>query len=164
MTTTDSNGILFLETTDPISPFQTLINALQTATSTALSARAKLFKSAVASPPSGAVAGDLWYQMYDGATWRRLNNYAQYTVTATCDSAGNFSGTFPAGLFTLTPVITTSTLTNSQFSFANGIATSTTAFSGKVGYFPGGTGGVGQVAGFLVSITATQATALSVTG
>lgn len=37
MTTTDSNGILFLETTDPISPFQTLINGLQTATSSALS-------------------------------------------------------------------------------------------------------------------------------
>jgi len=36
MTTTDSNGIVFLETTDNISPFHTLINTLQTGTSTAI--------------------------------------------------------------------------------------------------------------------------------
>lgn len=33
MTTTDSNGIIFLEETDPISPFHTLINTLQQGTS-----------------------------------------------------------------------------------------------------------------------------------
>lgn len=33
MSTLDSNGIMFLEETDPISPFQTLINGLQAATS-----------------------------------------------------------------------------------------------------------------------------------
>ena len=36
MTTTDANGIVFLEDTDDISPFHTLINGLQTATSTAV--------------------------------------------------------------------------------------------------------------------------------
>lgn len=36
MTTTDANGIVFLEETDPIAPFHTLINTLQTATSQAV--------------------------------------------------------------------------------------------------------------------------------
>lgn len=36
MTTTDSRGIVFLQETDPIAPFHTLINGLQTGTSTAL--------------------------------------------------------------------------------------------------------------------------------
>jgi len=36
MTTTNSSGIVFLEETDPISPFHTLINLLQTGTSNAL--------------------------------------------------------------------------------------------------------------------------------
>lgn len=36
MTTTNSNGIVFLEETDPVVPFHTLINTLQTGTSAAL--------------------------------------------------------------------------------------------------------------------------------
>jgi hypothetical protein len=38
MTTTDSNGIVFLEDTDPISPFHTLMNVLQQGTSDAIAA------------------------------------------------------------------------------------------------------------------------------
>lgn len=38
MATTDSNGIVFLEETDPISPFHTTINTLQQGTSDAISA------------------------------------------------------------------------------------------------------------------------------
>lgn len=38
MTTTDANGIVFLEETDPISPFHTLMNTLQQGTSDAIDA------------------------------------------------------------------------------------------------------------------------------
>lgn len=38
MTTTNANGIVFLEETDPISPFHTLMNTLQQGTSDALDA------------------------------------------------------------------------------------------------------------------------------
>lgn len=48
MTTTDSNGIVFLEETDPISPFHTLINTLQAGTSTALDNIAAVGPSTIA--------------------------------------------------------------------------------------------------------------------
>lgn len=45
MTTTNSNGIVFLEETDPISPFHTLINTLQQGTSNALDSKTSFITS-----------------------------------------------------------------------------------------------------------------------
>jgi len=46
MTTTDANGIVYLQDTDDISPFHTLINVLQAGTSNALNARIRIARVA----------------------------------------------------------------------------------------------------------------------
>ena len=46
MTTTDANGIVYLQDTDDISPFHTLINVLQAATSNALDAKIRIARVA----------------------------------------------------------------------------------------------------------------------
>jgi len=46
MTTTDANGIVYLQDTDDISPFHTLINVLQSATSNALNAKIRIARVA----------------------------------------------------------------------------------------------------------------------
>jgi len=66
MTTTDANGIIFLEETDAISPFHTLINGLQTATSTAISqvpvnnVSASSIAGGIASAPGGLYTTASW--------------------------------------------------------------------------------------------------------
>jgi len=46
MTTTDSNGIVYLQDTDDISPFHTLINVLQAGTSNALNSKIRIARVA----------------------------------------------------------------------------------------------------------------------
>jgi len=46
MTTTDANGIVYLQDTDDISPFHTLINVLQSGTSNALNTRIRIARVA----------------------------------------------------------------------------------------------------------------------
>jgi len=46
MTTTDANGIVYLQDTDDISPFHTLINVLQAGTSNALDAKTRITRVA----------------------------------------------------------------------------------------------------------------------
>lgn len=103
MTTTDSNGIVFLEETDPISPLQTTINTLQTATSLALStmtrsprfaANAAARNALLASLGSSATSPLYVHQQdilatvwHDGTRWHRtadsqvgFNSYAGTTI------------------------------------------------------------------------------------
>lgn len=84
MTTTDGNGIIFLEETDPISPFHTLMNTLQQGTSDSLqaarrgplyaadnTARTALYTQYGASPSAPLwvnVAGVIQYTV-DGTNW-----------------------------------------------------------------------------------------------
>ena len=79
MATTDSNGVLFYETTDPVSPLQVLLNLGQTSVSNALNSRIRLYRSTSAVTPTTPtpVQGDFWYQTdnnsvwtYNGSAWR----------------------------------------------------------------------------------------------
>lgn len=118
MATTDSNGIVFLEETDPISPFHTTINTLQQGTSDALSGikdgsndilvihqvadtseRAALAVAygPTASKPlyvnrANAGAGKEMEYTTDGSTWRTVAatpNWKAYTPSWTNLTVGN---------------------------------------------------------------------------
>lgn len=80
MTTTDSNGIAYLEQTDGITPFHTLINGLQTATSTALgNFKGRLPPYTSGTRPAGVLGlmiletdtGNVMY--YNGSDWESLS-------------------------------------------------------------------------------------------
>lgn len=90
--------------------------------------------------------------------------FAEWVGTATCDANGIFSGTFPAGRFTVTPHVVVSVASLTEFAIAAGVATSTTAFSGHCAYFPGGTGTIARTTGFVIAVRAIQRTATSATG
>lgn len=89
MTTTDANGIVFLEETDPISPFHTLINVLQTATSQAIALNTT--DSFSASSPWGVFSNSL----------SRLNKLVvwnfRFDRTGAASSADEVIGTLPVG-------------------------------------------------------------------
>jgi hypothetical protein len=93
MTTTNANGIVFVEDTDPISPFQVLLNTLQQGTSDAISSTARVFPVAnvpardaleIDHPPSAssplfvfradAGAGRELEYTTDGTTWRTVHS------------------------------------------------------------------------------------------
>ena len=109
MTTTDANGIVFLQDTDNISPFHTLINGLQTATSTAVekagrgpfyaantTARTALYTAHGASSTNPLwvdMAGTL-YRTVDGTTWvsygDTIHTYTpSWASSGTTPSVGN---------------------------------------------------------------------------
>lgn len=86
MGTSDANGIYFYETTDPVSPLQTLLNTGQQSVSDAFSGRSRLTRSVAASPPVSPtpVAGDVWFQtdtkargIYDGSVWQIFDSVWQ---------------------------------------------------------------------------------------
>lgn len=86
MTTTDSQGIVFIEETDPISPLHTLINALQSGTSAAVRkvARGPLYaantseRDAYLAEYGSSAASPLWVdvngvlQRHNGTAWVSL--------------------------------------------------------------------------------------------
>lgn len=85
MTTTDINGIVFLEATDPISPFHTLMNLLQSGTSNALNATARIFpvvdtteqdalETTYSPSPTNPIYSDLGGVLYrsQGSGWSRV--------------------------------------------------------------------------------------------
>jgi len=88
-----------------------------------------------------------------------LPPFAEYVTMATCAADGSFSGTFPAGLFTVIPVLQCTVQSNTQFVFASAAATSETAFSGFCAYFSGTPKVFRLTAGFIISIHAVQMTA-----
>lgn len=128
MATTDGNGIVFYETTDPVSPLQTLLNTGQQSVSNAIGTRQrKTNVTGGARPVSPApVAGDTVFEtdtfntfVYDGTNWRPqgtgiysasyLNaNQTVNTVTATTilgtafvQDARGITYTSGTGLFTI---------------------------------------------------------------
>lgn len=106
MTTTDSQGVVYLEDTDLISPFHTTINTLQSGTSaaikvarrgplfapdlTARNAYLTEFGSSSTNPLWVEVAGVLW--RHDGSTWTRP---IPEKSTITVD--GTMTGSWPGG-------------------------------------------------------------------
>src|SRR5690348_11041926 len=67
MTTTDANGIAFVETTDAVSPLQVLLNALQQSTSNAITGlKAKDFVAQATAPAHSA--GLRWFNTTTGVT------------------------------------------------------------------------------------------------
>jgi len=74
MTTTDANGIVYLQDTDDISPFHTLINVLQAGTSNALDAKTRI-TSVINMAARDALV------KYDGLTVRRLDISGNPTET-----------------------------------------------------------------------------------
>lgn len=106
MTTTDANGIAFIEVTDAISPFQTLINGLQTATSAAVGGRQKKTNVTGGARPGSPTAGDLVFETdtfnsfaYDGTAWRPVGTgiysaaYINGNITVNTGTATTLSGT-----------------------------------------------------------------------
>src|SRR5690606_37143445 len=88
--TPDSNGILYLEETDPITPFQTTINALQAATSSAIGdfdADVSAMQAQLAKLPQGN---------YTGVT----------PLTVTGSLVQVVTNPWPAGFFSAAPNVT----------------------------------------------------------
>ena len=82
--TPDSNGILYLEETDPITPFQTTINALQAATSGVIEPLLYNSDDIVLPKLAGLGGADV--------VIHRVGHVVDLFTT------GNVSGTFPPGL------------------------------------------------------------------
>ena len=97
-----------------------------------------------------------------GLTLRRP--FAEYVTTVTCVPDGSFNGTFPAGLFTVPPILQCTAQSTTQFAVACAAASSTTTFSGHCGYFLNGAGGLSWIDGFTIAIRANQMTATSAAG
>lgn len=84
MSTTDANGIVFLEETDAISPFHTLVNTLQSGTSAAVQNAANgpryaannTERDALLSTYGSSATNPLWvdvagvFQRHNGTTWQ----------------------------------------------------------------------------------------------
>lgn len=86
MTTTDANGIIFLEETDAISPFHTLINALQQGTSDAISAGVRIVKVANTTERAAAVSANTPSTSSPVFVWRTdagEGRQLEYTVNGT---------------------------------------------------------------------------------
>lgn len=99
MATTDSNRIVFLEETDAMSPFQTTINTLQTATSTAITG----LKTSIAVPIiKGYTVGPSSSQTYNTTTVIVISN----TVTCTADHAYEVTASFTGTQNTSSGVVT----------------------------------------------------------
>ncbi|MDA8440542.1 MAG: hypothetical protein M0Z51_17010 [Propionibacterium sp.] len=102
----------------------------------------------------------------NGTTWTAIpaGPYLMYTTTATTAADGTFSGAFPAGFFSVAPVVVASAESNTQFAFAAAAATSTVAFAGHCGYFATIGGASSTTSGFVVAILAIQATPTTAVG
>lgn len=114
MTTTDANGIAFVEETDAVSPLHTLLNTLQSSTSNAVGSALRgplpaannterdawltLLGSSAAHPLWVDVAGSLW--RHDGTSWKDITGSGLALATFT------LSGSAPNGtLVQLTPTL-----------------------------------------------------------
>jgi hypothetical protein len=106
MTTTDANGIVFYETTDPVSPLQTLLNLGQTSVTNALNTRGKLTKNPSGTAPTGPVDGDLWWKtdskllaVYDATAgyWKSISGSVSGNVSVPAFITGASSLTLIAG-------------------------------------------------------------------
>lgn len=106
MTTTDANGIVFYETTDSVSPLQTLLNTGQTSVSNAISTRQKKTNVTGGARPGSAAAGDIVFEtdtfnsfVYDGANWRPVGTgiysaaYLNANQTVAASTATTILGT-----------------------------------------------------------------------
>lgn len=93
MTTTDGNGIVFLEMSDNISPFPALINGLQQGTSDAVGSLITDVNNLKTRLPRAIASGIV---TFPAGTYlpRNLNLAVQQTIT------------FPPGLFTTSPQVT----------------------------------------------------------
>lgn len=89
MTTTNANGIVFLEETDPISPFHTLINTLQQGTSNAISGLRPAWTTMTLAAQYSAVSGSpVQYRVVDG--WCELRGLVNVASMIPTGSLGNF--------------------------------------------------------------------------
>lgn len=91
--------------------------------------------------------------------------FAEYVTTASCAADGTFSGTFPAGLFTVAPKIVATVESSLQFAIAAAAASSATAFAGRACFFPSPLpSSANLTAGFTIVIHAFQMTASAAVG
>lgn len=89
MTTTNANGIVFLEETDPISPFHTLINTLQQGTSNAISGLRPAWTTMTLASQYSAVSGyPVQYRVVDG--WCELRGLVNVSSMIPTAALGNF--------------------------------------------------------------------------
>jgi hypothetical protein len=118
MATTDSNGILFYEDTDIISPLNTLLNTGQTSVSTALSATARVFPvadvterdalavtySPAADNPlivfrADAISGRQIEYTIDGSTWIVVMDRPPIAQITKSSAQNTTAGTYSAVIF-----------------------------------------------------------------
>lgn len=110
MATTDSNGLVLWQTTDPVSPIQSLLNGATTSVSAAFNSNARIFRVADATDQSalltsrGATASNplLTYrtdtgniEINDGTTWKLVYTPVS-SVTVNATAGTGFSGSILA--------------------------------------------------------------------
>lgn len=149
-TTTASTGNTITQTAPFTAPRGGVVQCRTTTERDALTALAT-----AANPITVDLLGVL-YRCNNGANWRPTP-FVERVVTATCAANGTFSGTFPAGTFTVAPVLQCTVQTNTQIAIASAAATSVTAFSGYCAFFS--SGALAQAAGFTIAVRAVQMTA-----
>lgn len=120
MTTTDSNGILFLDLSDNISPFHTLMNSLQSATSTAVekATRGPLYaanntaRDALLTQYGSSASNPLWVntagvlEIHNGTSWSVFQPALTYMTSTGAGGGGLTTTPSPASSsasVTLTP-------------------------------------------------------------
>lgn len=172
MATIDINGMVFYETTDPVTPLQNVLNGISTAVTNAFDSTDRVFKvadatarntlyatrGATSSNPLTVLREDTGRleRTYNGSTWKTVSPVAEWFGTATSAADGSFSGTIPSGVFSVAPLIFGTVQSTTQFTVVSVVASSATAFSGLCGYFPG-FGGIATTAGFVIGLHAVQA-------
>lgn len=111
MATTDSNGIVFLEETDPISPFHTTINTLQTGTSNAFTAlKNGTSGSAVVRIVADTAARDALLTSYAPTTAKPLFVWVTSTSTMEKSTGSGFTIVSDSPWTTYTPTISNITV------------------------------------------------------
>jgi hypothetical protein len=134
MTTTDATtGIVFLEETDPITPFHTLINGLQTATSNSLKSTRKGYlyaanntdRDAYLTTYGSSATAPLWVdvagviQRHDGTGWAVMDRTAFPFGQWTLGGAVAVS----SGVFTVAPIATAVGTPDTGFTNSSGAIT-----------------------------------------
>lgn len=159
MTTTDSNGIIFLEETDPISPFHTLMNTMQQGTSDAITN----LKSATPYVRY-AVPAD---QTRGGSAWGQVNVSQLTNSQGTSFWTNNGSGLITVGTAGLYLIDTTITMTAANFavrifSFTNNRPLGQSGFSAGTSFAAHATANVMLAAGEQIIVQVYHGTSLNV--
>lgn len=83
MATTDINGMVFYAVSDPVEPLQTLFNGISTATTNALNANVRIFKTANATTRAALAASRGASTASPLVVYRQDTQLYEYTVDAT---------------------------------------------------------------------------------